>query len=137
MTFKIGDRVDLTHEGTVIEPNTMIKVLAVKPLAGSPETYAELSCGLKVNVRRLRHVVEPLVLPLRWRDNSTGGYAGDLYLMAGSLLVGEVFWVAKGDGDGREWQARGHNICKHTSYRHPTREAAQAALLTAIRELDR
>ena len=135
MSFKIGDRVDVVRDGAVIESNTMIKSLAVKPLADRSETYAKLASGIEVNVRLLRHVVEPLVLPLRWRDNSTGGYAGDLYLTAGTLLVGEVFWVAKGDGDGREWQARGQNICAHVSYGHPTREAAQAALLAAIRKL--
>lgn len=51
---------------------------------------------------------------------------GDLFLKCGSLLAGEVFWIDRG----REWMARGFNICQHRSNGHATREQAQIALLT-------
>lgn len=70
--------------------------------------------------------IETLRLPLRW----TAGIDDDLLLHVGTILVGEVFGI-KPD----EWRARGKTICQHRSNNHPTREAAQAALVAEVMTL--
>lgn len=75
-----------------------------------------------------------LVLPFRWvPDNVHDALDGDLNLKAGPILVGQVFWLNLDLN--KTWEARGYNICNHRSSSHPTREAAQKALIDAVKTL--